>query len=888
MTALARCAAVGGAIVVTIVLGHARAESGSDSGSGSGSGSGSAKPAGSSPVESSDVPVWTANPPRFAVVPFENHTGQKTSEWMTWGAPFELAEKTEAVVGMMPTAPPFFVGATEVPADPGPVADFARTQDATWVMTGWFDRVNLDMRLDVVLWHVVGGKAKVAKESQRQGPPAAYHRLVGEALAELWSVADPVKAQKLGRALAIDLYAVNLMGKGLGHLLAGLALPPDPKPSATSPRNVELAGAKHDLERAVFIDPKCFEAQRLLGELELAENPGDPKAAARAAGKFNYASDLAPDDIGALRAAALATAASGKWELASEMFRRLVTRQPWDLEARYQLGAALWHVGDVDAAARQLDQVVAHAADHLPARRVLALIHASRSDTPKLVAELEAIAARAPDDLEVKADLASAYAALGKWDRAATTLEVIAAARPNDLALLVRIADVHQMQHDLEGALAWYARAQKVAPESSYPAFASAQALYDAGKLPEANHAYTGLQRWKDDLPAAEQALGAIALRQGRADDAAWYLRRAAREAPRSLMTWQTLIAAELTRKDAATARKLVDRAREFWPLDADLRYLDAIAHNLAGERDETRVALVAALDARRDHPAARTALAAFDAGGTIGLEFAPELVRPWGDTAGYQRTLDEFTLIASSMGLTRVLYQNAVLEMLGELGIGPHAKVKPGSVKACPLSRLAPHWAIGNETLARYTRLGDELEARYRYIARHDDIGASAALLPNARTQVAGAKKTFRTALADIGELRAEWTRSLGPELRAVGCTDRLLAAAVADPARYHIIEGDQPVVVPTTTAPRPRARATFYVDNTECNEAVDVWIDGAQLGHVPPKHASALVADGGERALCLIVPGAAPCGDRGTVRQVYLHDGWRVTLHCPKDPPK
>ena len=54
--------------------------------------------------------------------------------------------------------------------------------------------------------------------------------------------------------------------------------------------------------------------------------------------------------------------------------------------------------------------------------------------------------------------------------------------------------------------------------------------------------------------------------------------------------------------------------------------------------------------------------------------------------------------------------------------------------------------------------------------------------------------------------------------------------------------------------------------------------------LGQVAPGRRSALVADGGERTLCLLVPGAPQCGDRGTVRQVYLHDGWSVKMHCPK----
>ena len=77
---------------------------------------------------------------------------------------------------------------------------------------------------------------------------------------------------------------------------------------------------------------------------------------------------------------------------------------------------------------------------------------------------------------------------------------------------------------------------------------------------------------------------------------------------------------------------------------------------------------------------------------------------------------------------------------------------------------------------------------------------------------------------------------------------------------------------------------RLTFFVDNTGCADAVDVWIDGLHIGSVAPGRRSALVADGGARTLCLLGPGAAQCGDRGTVRQVYLHDGWSVTMHCPK----
>jgi len=73
--------------------------------------------------------------------------------------------------------------------------------------------------------------------------------------------------------------------------------------------------------------------------------------------------------------------------------------------------------------------------------------------------------------------------------------------------------------------------------------------------------------------------------------------------------------------------------------------------------------------------------------------------------------------------------------------------------VKTCPLSQITKPWDVAQKALKRYVELGVELEKSYRYIARHDEVGMTASLLPNARTQVAGARKSYRTALADMGE---------------------------------------------------------------------------------------------------------------------------------------
>ncbi|HET9620564.1 MAG TPA: tetratricopeptide repeat protein, partial [Kofleriaceae bacterium] len=630
------------------------------------------------------------------------------------------------MLGLEPSGGALHVAGAPVAADQAPVAAFAAARGAAYVITGWVERPNWQLRIDLSLWRVTGGVAVVAAEAQRTGDLKAYHQLLGDALGEVWRkggglAIDAAKTTRLERALAIDLYAVNLMGRGLGHLIGAI-----PSADGKNELRPDLKAAEHDLERAVFIDPKCFEAQRLLGEVYLAESaiivpnapPGsDTKLIARAASKFNYANDLAPDDIASLRAAATGAAAAGKHELALEQFRALVRRRPWDLDARYQLGAALWHTGDPAGAEKQLEQVTAHRPDDLPARRVLVLIHAARSDTPALIRELEAIARRAPGDLEVKADLASAYGALAQWGKAIVQLEAIDAARPGNLALAMRIGDAHGSAKDLDGALAWYARAARLAPESSWPGFVMAQALFDAGKLDQANRLYTNLQKYRDGLPAAEHALGVIAYVQGRADAAAWYLRRAAIEAPRSVITWRALVAAELARHDAAAALKAAGTAQPMWPSDGHLAYLSGVAHAMADDRDAARRALLAATASDPKWVAPRAALSALDAGAPVRLAYTPELVRLWGDADAITAQLARYAQVSQAMAEARAAYQRRVLGLLGQLGRGPEAptRPRPSTRAACPLARIAPGWAAAQRELKAIERLGVDLEAAWK-----------------------------------------------------------------------------------------------------------------------------------------------------------------------------
>src|SRR5439155_18521680 len=111
---------------------------------------------------------------------------------------------------------------------------------------------------------------------------------------------------------------------------------------------------------------------------------------------------------------------------------------------------------------------------------------------------------------------------------------------------------------------------------------------------------------------------------QNRQSDAAWYLRRAARETPRSLPTRQAVIAAELMRKDVPAALGQLEPSLAAWPDDATLHYLAGIAHAFANDGQTAREELGRSLQLQPGMPAAHAALAALDAGGTAVLEFRP------------------------------------------------------------------------------------------------------------------------------------------------------------------------------------------------------------------------------------------------------------------------
>jgi hypothetical protein len=179
-------------------------------------------------------------------------------------------------------------------------------------------------------------------------------------------------------------------------------------------------------------------------------------------------------------------------------------------------------------------------------------------------------------------------------------------------------------------------------------------------------------------------------------------------------------------------------------------------------------------------------------------------------------------------------------------------------------------------------------MEEAYRAVADLDARGETAGLTPDYRARVSLAKKEWKLSLGDVRDMRVELYGTLVRELRYAGCRDDVLAAALVQDLSRPQVEVEPVAEAAPTPAPPTPARATFYVDNRECSDPVGVWIDGEKVGDVPAGERSALSAVVGRRTLCLMEPGGGQCGDQGTVRQIYLADGWAVALHCPGSKPK
>ncbi|HTE52190.1 MAG TPA: hypothetical protein VK698_15155 [Kofleriaceae bacterium] len=273
-------------------------------------------------------------------------------------------------------------------------------------------------------------------------------------------------------------------------------------------------------------------------------------------------------------------------------------------------------------------------------------------------------------------------------------------------------------------------------------------------------------------------------------------------------------------------------------------------------------------------------------------VEGSPEVEVVFGDSESYRRHIDRFTALDKAMDAARSSFSRNVQDAVTTLG---HHRA------GCPVDRVARHYYEARRDGETYRALGAELESEQSLIRQLDRLGETAALTPDYRWKVNQVAGRYREALVDLKEMRLAFVSQLGSELRHRGCvTAALLRRGAALVATQAVAEADEPADQPDGAGPKPKPRPgeepeqpvvpattiTFYVDNRACPAGQEVYLDGQLLGEVAGDARAAFQALAGRHSLCLIAD-ASPvrCGDPGTIRAAFLHDGWSIGLHCGRN---
>ncbi|MCP4447789.1 MAG: hypothetical protein GY811_20990 [Myxococcales bacterium] len=276
-------------------------------------------------------------------------------------------------------------------------------------------------------------------------------------------------------------------------------------------------------------------------------------------------------------------------------------------------------------------------------------------------------------------------------------------------------------------------------------------------------------------------------------------------------------------------------------------------------------------------------------------MEGGPRLEVVFGDITGYKSRIDRFTELQVSMESQRRRFANATHQVQTTLGpspkLGAHRQGRARVGRACPKDAIAQSVAAATDAHRRFRLLGIAFEQSFIDIRDLHSLGESAGLTPDYRGRVLRGRTAYRQALSDMSEMNAVIRKQMEPELKRRGCTIEALVAyaetaALADSGKHALKAGETkpPVIQTTPKVATVQARAvTFFVDNRACSSGVDVYVDATLLGHVAPGTHAAFQSLSGRHSLCTLEEGSvATCGDTGTVRTAFVHDGFRLQRSC------
>jgi hypothetical protein len=277
---------------------------------------------------------------------------------------------------------------------------------------------------------------------------------------------------------------------------------------------------------------------------------------------------------------------------------------------------------------------------------------------------------------------------------------------------------------------------------------------------------------------------------------------------------------------------------------------------------------------------------------GGFRLESDPKIETVFGDAEQFRRYVDRFHTVHAEMQRAREDFSRNVQAVLASLAADLGANGRPAG--KCPTDAVALTYSRAFRLGTSYHRLGKELEALMISIRELDGLGETSGLTPDYRWKVARVFKIYPEVLKDFREMRVAFQSQLAGEVRFHGCDAATLVAkgdelekAGAPPtgptARAGALDKPRRKDAEKLAPPVAATTATFFIDNTSCGSSLRVYLDGTLVGEVASSAKAAFQALVGRHDLCLIPSTSRQqCGDPGTLRRTYIHDGWSITLRC------
>jgi tetratricopeptide (TPR) repeat protein len=451
----------------------------------------------------------------------------------------------------------------------------------------------------------------------------------------------------------------------------------------------------------------------------------------------------------------------------------------------------------------------------------------------KAVIHYEVAAAERPDDIRTLKALVNAETGLNHFETAESWAMKATAARPKDATLRRMLAKTKLNLNKPREAMIELEKSRDLDPN-------------DAGARRELAGIYSSFRR---HLDAAAELSAAVNL--DRANSESFYLLAA---------SWRAG-----GRRDRAKESYL--EAIDRFPREAGFRKFLADLLCAEGEKgacaDEYRRALVLSPSDSR--------LAAAVAGSGSpypgGEELLKSLASGLESLAGADRNRD----------LCRMSMNDALLEMSWR---GKKACSEGGRAGAS--MRLAK--SAGN----RYLAYAKSLTATSAAIKAALANGEGKFLTPVENDDAEQMMGASGKVPADTAELRSISGKQAAALAAKLGCTEGTAGATADEVNRRNLNrEVSLPEVLPpkwmlaiTPDVPvRLDRPVPFTVDNSAGAAAQTVTLDGQVIGGVPAGGSTDFTAPLGWHKLCLTI-GKARCGEQSTVRRVFIHYGWTITV--------